>query len=219
MHAESLDTAIKRLTSPPMNIAPSFIPMMNCVIYVERVMVRHLEQFNVPARRVRYVWEMVDYDIYQLVGEWDPRNDGFKSYLRESSLLKRLGAKLVKTVDELLTELERRRKLLDWMVRKEITRPEDVNRVVLQFYEKPGEVRSQAVAELETLVSIEKEQTGPRTLAEVLQRLGGKSDLKTLIQTSKLDEKAFWDSVNVLLRSGDIELLPGGIIKLKMRAA
>lgn len=49
--------------------------------------------------------------------------------------------------------------------------------------------------------------------------MGGKSDLKTLIQTSKLDEKAFWDSVNVLLRSGDIELLPGGIIKLKMKAA
>jgi hypothetical protein len=54
---------------------------------------------------------------------------------------------------------------------------------------------------------------------EVLQRLGGKSDLKTLMQTSKLDEKAFWDSVNSLLRSGDIELQPNGIIKLKMRAA
>ena len=48
--------------------------------------------------------------------------------------------------------------------------------------------------------------------------MGGKSDLKTLIQTSKLDENAFWDSVNVLLRSGDIELL-GDIIKLKMEAA
>ena len=164
MHAESLDTAIKRLTSPPMNIAPSFIPMMNCVIYVERVMVRHLEQFNVPARRVRYVWEVVDYDIYQLVGEWDPRNDGFKSYLRESALLKRLGAKLVKTVDELLEELEKRRKLLDWMVRRGMTKPEDVNRIVLQFYEKPDTVRSQADAELETLVSIEREQIGPRTL-------------------------------------------------------
>ncbi len=218
MHAESLDTAIKRLTSPPMNIAPSFIPMMNCVIYVERVMVRYLEQFNVPARRVRYVWEVVDYDIYQLVGEWDPRTDGFKSYLRESSLLKRLGAKLVKTVDELLKEIESRRKLLDWMVRKEITRPEDVNRVVLQFYEKPGEVLSQAVAELETLVSIEREQIGPRTIVEVLQRLGGEADLRTLMQMSKLDYRIFWDSVRSLLINGDIELL-GDIIKLKMEAA
>jgi flagellar protein FlaI len=202
-----------------MNIAPSFIPLMNCVIYVERVMVRYLEQFNVPARRVRYMWEVVDFDSYQLVGEWDPRTDGFKSYLKESTLLKRLGVRLVKTVDELLTELERRRMVLDWMVRRGITKPEDVNRVVLQFYEKPEAVLAQAVAELETLVSIEKEQTGPRTLVEVLQRLGGKSDLKTLMQTSKLDEKAFWDSVNSLLRSGDIELQPGGIIKLKMRAA
>jgi flagellar protein FlaI len=192
---------------------------MNCVLYVERVMVRYLEQFNVPARRVRYVWEVVDFDSYQLVGEWDPRTDGFKSYLKESTLLKRLGARLVKTVDELLTELERRRVVLDWMVRRGITKPEEVNRIVLQFYEKPDAVLAQAVAELETFVSVEKEQAGPRTLVEVLQRLGGKSDLKTLMQTSKLDEKAFWDSVNSLLRSGDIELEPGGIIKLKMSAA
>jgi flagellar protein FlaI len=182
-------------------------------------MVRYLEQFNVPARRVRYVWEVVDFDSYQLVGEWDPRTDGFKSYLKESTLLKRLGARLVKTVDELLTELERRRVVLDWMVRRGITKPEEVNRIVLQFYEKPDAVLAQAVAELETFVSVEKEQAGPRTLVEVLQRLGGKSDLKTLMQTSKLDEKAFWDSVNSLLRSGDIELEPGGIIKLKMSAA
>ena len=45
-----------------------------------------------------------------------------------------------------------------------MTKPEDVNRIVLQFYEKPDTVLSQAVAELETLVSIEKEQMGPRTL-------------------------------------------------------
>jgi hypothetical protein len=54
---------------------------------------------------------------------------------------------------------------------------------------------------------------------EVLQRLSGRSDLKTLMQTPKLDKKAFWDSVNSLLRNGDIELQPCGIIKLKMRAA
>jgi flagellar protein FlaI len=219
MHAESLDTAIKRLTSPPMNIAPSFIPMMNCVIYVERVMVRHLELFNVPARRVRYVWEVVDFDSYQLVGEWDPRTDGFKSYLKESALLKRLGTRLVKTVDELLTEIEKRRVVLEWMVRRGITRPEDVNRVVLQFYEKPDAVLAQAVAELETLVSIEEEQNGPSALLEVLQSLGGSSDLRTLMQTSRLDSKTFWDSVTWLQKNGYVEIEPDGTIKLKMRLA
>jgi flagellar protein FlaI len=219
MHAESLDTAIKRLTSPPMNIAPSFIPMMNCVIYVERVMVRHLELFNFPARRVRYVWEVVDFDNYQLIGEWDPREDRFKSYLKESALLKRLGTRLVKTVDELLTEIERRRIVLEWMVRREITKPEDVNRVVLQFYEKPDAVLAQAVAELETLVSMEKEQNGPSALLEVLQSLGGSSDLRTLMQTSRLDSKTFWDSVTWLQKNGYVEIEPDGTIKLKMRVA
>ncbi len=152
MHAESLDAAIKRLTSPPMNIAPSFIPLMNCVIYIERVLVRELGGFYTPARRVRNVWEVVDYDSYLTVGEWDPVNDAFRSYLGESSLLRRLGVRHMRTVDEFLTEIERRRIVLDWMVRRRITDPEDVNALVLQYYERPEVVVANATAELQGLV-------------------------------------------------------------------
>jgi flagellar protein FlaI len=130
-----------------------------------------------------------------------------------------LGTRLVKTVDELLTEIEKRRMVLEWMVRRGITKPEDVNRVVLQFYEKPDAVLAQAVAELETLVSIEKEQKGPWALLEVLQSLGGSSDLRTLMQTSRLDSKTFWDSVTWLQKNGYVEIEPDGTIKLKMRVA
>ncbi|MCS7118396.1 MAG: type II/IV secretion system ATPase subunit [Thaumarchaeota archaeon] len=217
MHAESLDTAVKRLTSPPMNIAPSFIPLMNCVIYVERVIVKYLEQFNVPARRVRYVWEVVDFDNYQMIGEWDHRTDGFRTYLRESALLKRLSTRLAKTVDELLTEIEKRRLILDWMVKKNISKPEDVNRVVLQFYERPDSVLATASAELNLLVQREYEESGPRMLINVIQRMGGKSDLKTLLQTTKMKDTAFWDSLNLLIRKGEVELLEGGIVKLKLK--
>jgi flagellar protein FlaI len=109
--------------------------------------------------------------------------------------------------------------VLEWMVRRGITRPEDVNRVVLQFYEKPDAVLAQAVAELETLVSIEKEQNGPSALLEVLQSLGGSSDLRTLMQTSRLDSKTFWDSVTWLQKNGYVEIESDGTIKLKMRVA
>jgi flagellar protein FlaI len=122
-------------------------------------------------------------------------------------------------VDELLTEIEKRRMVLEWMVRRGITEPENVNRVVLQFYEKPEAVLAQAVAELETLVSIEKEQNGPSALLEVLQSLGGSSDLRTLMQISRLDSKTFWDSVTWLQKNGYVEIEPDGTIKLKMRVA
>jgi flagellar protein FlaI len=122
-------------------------------------------------------------------------------------------------VDELLTEIEKRRMVLEWMVRRGITEPENVNRVVLQFYEKPEAVLAQAVAELETLVSIEKEQNGPSALLEVLQSLGGSSDLRTLMQISRLDSRTFWDSVTWLQKNGYVEIEPDGTIKLKMRVA
>jgi hypothetical protein len=37
MHADSIDHAIKRLTSPPMNVAEVYVPLMNICIYVARV--------------------------------------------------------------------------------------------------------------------------------------------------------------------------------------
>src|SRR3972149_6820842 len=37
MHAEDVDTAVKRLTQPPMNIPASIITLMNCVINVKHV--------------------------------------------------------------------------------------------------------------------------------------------------------------------------------------
>jgi flagellar protein FlaI len=37
MHAEDAETAIKRLTQPPMNIPPSIIPLMDCAIVVKHV--------------------------------------------------------------------------------------------------------------------------------------------------------------------------------------
>jgi len=41
MHAENLDSAIKRLTQKPMDIAPAYIPLMNIVLCVRRV---HLQK-------------------------------------------------------------------------------------------------------------------------------------------------------------------------------
>ena len=37
MHAENLDSAVKRLTSKPMDIAPAYIPLMNIVLSIQRV--------------------------------------------------------------------------------------------------------------------------------------------------------------------------------------
>jgi len=40
IHAETLDYAIKRLTSPPMNIPPAYMKLMNVFLHIQRVLTR-----------------------------------------------------------------------------------------------------------------------------------------------------------------------------------
>ena len=49
--------------------------------------------------------------------------------------------------------------------------------------------------------------------------MGGSSDLRTLMQTSRLDDKTLQESVTWLQKNGYVEIEPDGTIKLKMRVA
>ncbi len=64
MHAENLDSAVKRLTQKPMEISPAYIPLMNIVLSIQRV---HLVKDNEKRayRRVIAVSEIADYEDYR----------------------------------------------------------------------------------------------------------------------------------------------------------
>jgi flagellar protein FlaI len=61
MHAENLDSAVKRLTSKPMEIAPAYIPLMNIVLSIQRIhLIKNGEKK--AYRRVINVNEIIDYE-------------------------------------------------------------------------------------------------------------------------------------------------------------
>ena len=63
MHAENVDTAVKRLTQKPMEISPAYIPLMNVIISVQRV---HLVKNGVKKayRRILATSEIVSFENY-----------------------------------------------------------------------------------------------------------------------------------------------------------
>ncbi|MCK4223027.1 type II/IV secretion system ATPase subunit, partial [Candidatus Bathyarchaeota archaeon] len=71
MHAEDIDSAVKRLTQKPMNIAPAYIPLMNTVISIQRV---HLTKDGETKafRRVIEVNEVANYEDYRRIFKWQP---------------------------------------------------------------------------------------------------------------------------------------------------
>ena len=146
MHAESLWAAIRRLTSPPMNVAPAYIPALNIATYVERTL---LPDGRV-GRRLRNLWEVEDHDKYREIVRWDPATD--KHAIVGSSVhLATVAARVGKSVEEVMEEIERRRTVLEWMKLKGVRDTNDVFVWINRYYIDPRSVYELARGELEEL--------------------------------------------------------------------
>ncbi|MBS7616845.1 type II/IV secretion system ATPase subunit [Candidatus Bathyarchaeota archaeon] len=139
LHAEDVDTAVKRLTQPPMSIPTSIISLMNCVINVKHVRTPvFLESGRkLSSRKFVNVTEIKEYDSYQEVFSWNPSTDTFNENLSESYLLKKMASSLDIPVERLLEELEYRKKVLAHMVEQGIRDYRSVNKVLSKYYNNP----------------------------------------------------------------------------------
>ncbi len=136
MHADSLDHAAKRLTSPPMNVAEVYVPLMNVAVYVAQVELPKMRVGDVYAvgRRVRDVWEIEDYGRYSHLSSWSATKDSYTSNFDRSSLLEQISEKRGIKKRDLLKEIENRKRLINKMVRGNIVDYERVTRLITDYY-------------------------------------------------------------------------------------
>jgi len=134
MHADSIDHAVKRLTSEPMNVAEAYIPLMNVGIYLSRVELPRKKMGLSFGRRARNVWEIVDYEKYQPISEWSPTEDKFHTCLEDSRLLEEIALKKGVTKKEVLAEIRQRKKFLRQLIRSGIRSQEEVTEAIVQYY-------------------------------------------------------------------------------------
>jgi flagellar protein FlaI len=139
LHAEDADTAIKRLTQPPMNIPPSIISLMDCVIAVKHVRTPvFLESGKrLSSRKFISVSEIRDANNFQEVFSWDPSTDIFQDKISESYLLRKMASSLDIPMEKLLDELEYRKSVLMHMVEHNIRDYRSVNKVLSKYYNNP----------------------------------------------------------------------------------
>jgi flagellar protein FlaI len=138
MHAENLDSAVKRLTSKPMEIAPSYIPLMNIVLSVQRV---HLEKQGEKRvnRRVLAVDEIANYEDYRNTFKWNPVKDEHPAYLENSVMLSNIAERVGYSKKELVKEIENRVDVLHWMREQNIRSYKDVAAVIAEYSTRPKE--------------------------------------------------------------------------------
>ena len=153
IHAEHIDAAVKRLTSPPMDIPPGYIPLVNFALAIKRVRIPTGGGTSRVVRRVTDVWEIRDYEDYITVSRWDPATREHIVNLEDSILLPRIAELTGVDVSEVVDDVYRREIVLRWMAVKGITHYEDVASKIMEFYRRPDKVVREAQRDLERLES------------------------------------------------------------------
>jgi archaeal flagellar protein FlaI len=138
MHAENVQSAVRRLTQKPMDISPAYIPLMNIVMSVQRVhLIKNGEKR--AYRRVLSVNEIVDSEKFLNPFKWDPIKDEQAIDLSSSFLLTNFSERLGITRDQLVEEMNRRSNVLKWMRTKKIRSYKEVASIIAEYYARPKE--------------------------------------------------------------------------------
>jgi flagellar protein FlaI len=113
MHADDVETVIKRLTQPPMNISQSIVSLMNCVIVVKQVTAGiNLYERKKSMRKFVKVSEIDNNGVTHEVFNWNLSSDTFHKDLEKSYLLKKIAQNLDVPLSVVQQEFERRKQIL-----------------------------------------------------------------------------------------------------------
>jgi archaeal flagellar protein FlaI len=135
LHAENLGYTVKRLTSHPMNVATPYIPLLNVAPLVERVKLPASKtDGSTFGRRIKLVEEIVDYEVYQTVSEWNPQTDVYNVDFTKSVHLKKIASRHGLTSNAILAELHNRSSFLHDLKTKGIRKNIDLAKQITNYY-------------------------------------------------------------------------------------
>jgi len=155
LHADSMHTVLSRLQSKPMNIPKNLIAELGFTTVQTTA-----EVDGEDVRRCQAIYEIIDLDTtadeikYNPLFEWDPTTDTMRGDIGKSRLIEDL-RRAGKNPD---TEIEQRKRVLEYLVANDITDYEPVTSIVRAFMRAPETVLEQVDAEyidLEELSSLE----------------------------------------------------------------
>jgi flagellar protein FlaI len=144
MHADSVDGAVYRLESEPMNIPRTLISGVD-VVTVQRRLTRE----GRPIRRTLATVEMVGLDprsreiLTNDIYSYNAKTDQF-AYSGRSYLLERIAKRRGLSMDAVREDLNRRTTVLKWLMKSNIRHFNDVSSIIREYYAHPESVFERA---------------------------------------------------------------------------
>jgi flagellar protein FlaI len=139
MHADSVETVIKRLETPPIELSPTLLNVLDCICIMTHAIINKEE-----TRKLREIVEIVNVNpdgvaITNTPFVWNPADDRF--YFKKSSrvfekIAKRYGIRM----EELETEFRRRVQIVHQLYKRKIFKFEEIQEIINRYYKNPEEV-------------------------------------------------------------------------------
>ncbi|MGI0004321.1 MAG: type II/IV secretion system ATPase subunit, partial [Candidatus Nitrosotenuis sp.] len=134
MHADSLESASKRLQQKPMDIPPAYLSLMNCAIVIRRVKENETGQ---SSRKVISVQEIKSAESFNTVFGWNMKTSNFDGDIKGSVMLQKIAQQTGTSMSEVVSEHERRKKVLKWLTDNGIRSYKQVAEVIGKYYRDP----------------------------------------------------------------------------------
>ncbi len=139
MHADSVDTIIKRLETPPISLSPTLVNVLDCVCIMTHAIVNKQE-----TRKLKEIVEIINVNpegiaLTNTPFIWNPSEDNFY-FKTHSKILEKIAIRYGLRAEELDLEFRRRTQLMNSLSQKKILKFEDVQKIIHKYYKKPEEV-------------------------------------------------------------------------------
>ena len=146
LHADTAMQALRRLTSPPINLPASDLEAVHLLVIQYRDRRRNI-------RRTLEIAELVggatEADITtNTIYRWRPRNDSFDMVGEPNKYLKEINLHTGMTKDEIYQDIANRAIIIKWLIKNKMNDIESVGRIMALYYSKPNEILEIAKADM-----------------------------------------------------------------------
>ena len=139
MHADSVDTVIKRLETPPIELPPTLINVLDCVCIMTHAIVNKEE-----TRKLKEITEIINVSpegvaITNTPFVWNPKDDRFY-FKKNSKVFEKISMRYGISLEGLELEFRRRVQLMYKLYQNKIFKFREVQEIINKYYKKPLEV-------------------------------------------------------------------------------
>lgn len=139
IHADSVDTLVRRLETPPISLSPTLINSLDCITIITHAIANKQE-----TRKVKEIVEIVNVDkngttLVNTPFKWEPAKNIFYSK-KQSKVFEKISNRTGKTVEELQQDLIMRSRLLYALYKNKVFGFDEVGRIINEYHKNPIEV-------------------------------------------------------------------------------